>query len=260
MLRLQELSFGYPKGPQFAGISLELEAGGVTCLAGPNGSGKSSLLKALCGILPLRGGQVHFSGRDLSTLSRRALAEIIAYVPQHSPIAAISVAEAVLIGRTPYMGFLPAKRDRQAVEKALAELNLLDWRQRSLDELSGGERQMVLIARALAQETPILVLDEPTAGLDVRFQLQVYELLRRLAVEQGKLILAAEHDLNLAAAYGQNVVLMEGGQIAACGSPAQVLRADLLSRIYRVQSRVLDLDGQVHVLNSLPPGDSHGPV
>lgn len=249
-LRLDQLSFGYATGPLFKAINLDLGQGQLTCLAGPNASGKSSLLKAVLGILPLQDGSVTWHGRQISGLPRAKLAKLLAYVPQHTPLAAISVAEAVMIGRTPYLSFLPGKADQQAVRNALASLGLLNWLERRYDELSGGERRLVLIARALAQETPILLLDEPAAGLDVKFQHQVYTVLHNLAQTQGKTILIAEHDLNLAARYSQSLALLFQGGILAHGLPAQVLRPEVLGKVYQVHSQVLELDGVKHIVTS----------
>ena len=255
-LSLQNLSFWHPTGPKFRDISLELPGGSLTCLLGPNGSGKSTLLKALMRLIPLRGGGIFLRGSDgrtvdLPRLSRRELARRLAYVPQTTPVAAVSVYEVLMMGRSPYMRIAPSRADRLIVEKNLERLGLAEWRDRHIDELSGGERQKVLIGMALVQETPVILLDEPASSLDIRYQIELYEMLRGLCAKEEKVIVVAEHDLNLAARYSDRVCVMHGAAIVAQGTPHDVFTRMMLREVYGVDSTIgTDGQGRTTIINT----------
>ena len=237
-----------PDRPVLDHIDLRLEAGEVLALIGPNGAGKSSLLRVAAGVLPPAAGRVLLNGRDLAALATRERARHIAVVPQEGPIpSGLFVREMVSLGRTPYARLLlgPTARDRQAVEWALAAAGAQDLADRFVDELSGGERQRVILALALAQQPRLLLLDEPTANLDLHHQVAMLELVRGLSRERGLAVLAAVHDLQLAALYCDRLALLSAGQIISQGAPEAVLTAPLL----------LETFGQRVVLSAHP---THG--
>lgn len=247
-LHAHDLNFGHKSGPQYRNLSLCAKCGELICLLGPNGSGKSSLLRALVGIMPLHSGSLLFDGRNLRAMSRRNLAKVLAYVPQNTPLASISVQETLLLGRTPYLRFASSKNDMAAVDAALDRLGITAWKERSLLELSGGERQKVLLARALAQDTPIILLDEPTSNLDVRYQFEVYELFSQLCRTENKIVIMAEHDLNLAARFASQVQILHNNTIVVSGPPENILNPDLLRKVYAVESQIIMFEGKTNIM------------
>ncbi|HET9015762.1 MAG TPA: ABC transporter ATP-binding protein [Thermomicrobiaceae bacterium] len=236
------LSAGYGSRLVLEQLSLDLERGSVTALVGPNGSGKSTVLKALARMLRPRHGAVYLDGRDISRLPTREVARRLAILPQ-APSAPeeLTVAELVEQGRYPHVGPLRLfdDADRAAIARALVETGMTEFRERPLDSLSGGERQRAWIALALAQETPILLLDEPTTYLDIGHQFEVLDLIRRLNLEQGMTIVLVLHDLNQAARFSHRMVVFEAGRIVADGTPAGVLTPELLARVFHVQAHVV---------------------
>jgi iron complex transport system ATP-binding protein len=231
------------------GVSLSVEAGEWVSILGPNGAGKTTLLRVLAGTIGFQ-GEASLGGRRVARLRRRELARLVALVPQ-TPVVphAMSVAEYVLLGRTPHLSPLAQEgtEDRTAAAAALSRLDLDELADRELGSLSGGELQRAVIARALAQAAPILLLDEPTSALDIGHQQQVLELVDRLRHEEGLTVVAAMHDITLAAQYGDRVVLVDGGRIVAEGLPAHVLTAERLASLYGANVRVL-LDGGAPVV------------
>jgi iron complex transport system ATP-binding protein len=212
-----------------------------TCLIGPNGAGKSTILRAIAGLVPMR-GTVAVDDRDLASLPPRHLAQLVAYVPQQPVLPEdMAVGEYVLLGRTPYIATfaVESRRDREIAAEVLHDLDLSALADRLLGQLSGGERQRVVLARALAQQAPILLLDEPTSALDVGHAQQVLELIDRLRRERSLTVLAAMHDLTLAAQYADVLVLLQRGSIVASGAPADVITSDTMSRYYQASVRVM---------------------
>ncbi|HTD78069.1 MAG TPA: ABC transporter ATP-binding protein, partial [Chloroflexota bacterium] len=212
-----------------------LEAGEVLALIGPNGAGKSTLLRVAAGVLRPAAGRVLLEGRDLSLLTARERARHIAVVAQDGPIPnGLFVREMVSLGRTPYARLLlgPTASDRTAVDWALSAAGVESLADRFVDELSGGERQRVVLARALAQQPRLLLLDEPTANLDLHHQVAMLELVRGLSRDQGLAVLAAVHDLQLAALYCDRVALLSAGEIVSQGAPEAVLTAPLLHEAF----------------------------
>ena len=236
------LAVGYGSRLVFEQLSLSIERGSITGLVGPNGSGKSTVLKALARMLRPRHGAVYLDGRDISRLPTREVARRLAILPQ-APSAPeeLTVAELVEQGRYPHVGPLRLldDADRAAIERALDETGMTEFRERPLDSLSGGERQRAWIALALAQETPILLLDEPTTYLDIGHQFEVLDLIRRLNLAQGMTIVLVLHDLNQAARFSRRMVVLEAGRIVADGAPAAVLTPELLARVFHVQAQVI---------------------
>jgi iron complex transport system ATP-binding protein len=232
-LELRAIQAGYPNRaePVLHGINLRAEPGDMVALIGPNGAGKSTLLKVAGGVLKPASGQAVLAGRDLARLRPREIARQVAVVPQEGPVpSGLLVREMVDLGRTPYVRLLlgPTARDRAAVEWAVDAAGVAHLADRFVDELSGGERQRVILARALAQQPRLLLLDEPTANLDLHHQVAMLELVRGLTREQRLTVVAAVHDLQLAALFCDRVVLMNAGQIVSQGSPEAVLTAPLL--------------------------------
>jgi len=224
-------------------LDLEVRAGECLGIVGPNGAGKTTLLRLLTGLLRPRSGEIVWQGRPYSDLSRRELAWHIAYVPQIRPARVpLSVEEVVLLGRYPHLSALqwaPRTGDFAAVDEALCRVGIEELRRRRVDELSGGERQAVFIAAALAQEAELLVLDEPTIHLDARHQSELAGLLLRLAGESGRTVVLATHDLNLAGLLGDRLLALAGGRILASGRPAEILRPDVLERLFRARFEIV---------------------
>ncbi len=218
------------------GATLSLRPGKLTAFIGPNGSGKSTLLRLLAGLWPPTAGAVTLAGRDLSEFDRRALAQRLAFVPQDTHLDfAFTVREVVAMGRHPHQQRFQRKRatDRHCIEGALERADITHLSGRIVTELSGGERQRVIIARALAREAGIILLDEPTASLDIAHALEVFELCQRLASE-GKTVGLATHDLNAALRYGTQLVLVSAGAIKAVGASDEVLTDARIQEVFGV--------------------------
>ncbi len=235
LLRASGLGFGY--GDHFAlrGVDVSLDGGEILALLGPNGSGKSTLIKSLLGQLNAS-GKIEWEGKAIAAWNRRELARRIAYLPQ-SPgyLPEHTVADVLRLGRSPYWSAfgIESPRDQQVVMDVSGQMGLADLLDRPMDELSGGQRQRVFVGRCLVQEPAAILLDEPAAHLDLRHHVELCELLRKLAREKSIGVLMASHDLNLAAAVSDRVILLENGTVAASGNTS-VLETDLLSRIYGI--------------------------
>ncbi|MBA2287723.1 MAG: ABC transporter ATP-binding protein [Ktedonobacteraceae bacterium] len=255
LLEVRDLTFGYGREPVLYEVCMQVQAGEMLGLLGPNGSGKTTLLRLLSGVLSPRQGTVLLEGRDLRQWGRRGVARRIAVVSQelHMPFA-FTVEQMVSLGRTPFINLLgsPSKHDRASVQEALRATDSAALGERIFNELSGGERQRVMIAMALAQEPGLLLLDEPTSHLDIKYQVETLALVQRLNRERGLTVIAAMHDLNLAARYFPRLVLFQRGIVADAG-PAEVLEPALLSRVYGIEVHVGILRGAEH-LSVLPPG------
>ncbi len=232
------------------GVDADVAAGEWVALIGPNGAGKTTLLRAVARLVRFS-GTIQLDGRSTDELSRAELARELAVVPQEPSIPPwMTVAEYVLLGRTPHLGPLAkeGRRDRRAAAAALERLDLLALRERRLDTLSGGERQRAVVARALAQEARVVLLDEPTTALDIGHQQHALDLLDTLRAESELTLVAAMHDLTLAAQYADRVVLLDQGRVVGDGAPADVLTEDRLAHHFNASVRVLDVDGRVAVL------------
>lgn len=223
-------------------LDVHIPRGAITTIIGPNGCGKSTLLRALCRLIEPRAGQVAFDGRPLASFGRRELARRLGFLPQVSTVPpGISVRELVSRGRFPYQGFLRqwSEDDERAVDRALAETGLAGSAARLVDQLSGGQRQRVWIALVLAQDTDVLMLDEPTTYLDIAHQLEVLELCRRLNEEMGKSLVMVLHDLNLAARYSHHLIAMKAGRIVAAGAPSALLTPQRVEQIFGIHAQVM---------------------
>ena len=260
-LAFEAVSFGYGRAHVVRDVTLRVAAGEMVGLLGPNGAGKSTLLRLGAGSLRPQAGSVLINGDDMRRLPRREVAQRLAVAPQDFSVQfAYTVRQIVELGRTPHHELFSISRreDAHAVEDALAATGIVHLAERVFNDLSGGERQRSLIALTLAQEASVLLLDEPTAHLDIRYQIEALELLQRLNAERKLTVVAALHDLNLAARYFPRLVLFRQA-IVADGPPAQVLDAELLSEVYETPVRVGILRGEQH-LSVLPPGQDESAV
>lgn len=232
-------------------VSLVAEPGEWLTIVGPNGAGKSTLLRTMVGERPSR-GTVRVADVDLAHARRRDRARLIAYVPQHPTFpGGLSVFDYALLGRTPHMGVLASEshRDIAAVWEALDALDLVDFAVRDVATLSGGEFQRVAMARVLAQEAQVLVLDEATASLDVARQHRVLGLIDDIRTERSLTVVAAMHDLTAAAQFSDRVALVDHGRVLDVGTPRMVLTQELLRRVYEPSIRVLDVDGSMVIVS-----------
>jgi len=230
------VSYTYPEAskPAVADLSMEVPAGRCTAILGPNGSGKSTLLKLLLGTLAPDTGTIHLDHRPLSRWPRRELARNVGIVAQHEVFAfPLTVREMVAMGRYPHLGLLQleTETDRAAIADAMRTCDVDRFADRPLDTLSGGERQRARLARALAQQPRVLALDEPTLALDIRHEMEIFELAGRL-VRRGVTVVLVTHNINLASRYADDLVLLSEGQIVAAGRAAEVLREDVLETVY----------------------------
>ncbi|WP_298863336.1 ABC transporter ATP-binding protein [Microbacterium sp.] len=242
-LEASGVTLGYGDRVVVEGLDLTIARGRITCLVGANGCGKSTLLRALARLLKPESGEVLLDGRSIHSLPTREVARVLGLLPQ-SPIApeGIAVADLVGRGRHPHQKALArwSTRDYEVVADALEATGIADLADRSVDELSGGQRQRVWIAMALAQETDILLLDEPTTFLDVAHQVEVLDLITDLSLERGTTIVMVLHDLNLAARYAHELVAMRDGRVHAVGTPDQILTSELVQQVFGLRSLVTD--------------------
>jgi ABC-type cobalamin/Fe3+-siderophores transport system ATPase subunit len=245
MIRVENLCVAYGARAVLEDINFELEEGQVLAVIGPNGAGKSTLIKAMSGVLPVRSGRITYQGQPIDRLPPEARARLMAVVPQaiHIP-PAFSVEETVLLGRTPYLNWLGqlSAHDRQAARQAMQRTHTLDLAQRPIGELSGGEQQRILLARALAQAAPVLLMDEPTTHLDLKYQISLLDYVHSLVERDGKSVLIAMHDLNLVARFADKIALLANGRLRALGSAVEVLQADLLSEVYQIPLQVVEVE------------------
>ncbi|MFP4349888.1 MAG: ABC transporter ATP-binding protein [Desulfococcaceae bacterium] len=234
-LAVQDLTFGYNGRKVLRELDFSVPRGSFFIVIGPNGSGKTTLMRLLAGVMDPAGGRITVLDRPLRSFGRKRLARHLAYVPQLPPEPLpFTVQEAVLMGRAPYLGLLgvEGKMDAETARRAMRFTRVDHLADRRLSQISGGEQQRVLIARAVCQEPDILLLDEPTAFLDLAHQIQVMDLLERLKTEQGVTVVMVSHDLNLAAMYGDRLLLLKGGRAVGSGPPNAVLTYTALEDAY----------------------------
>ena len=235
-LEAKHLDFGYSGHRVGSDVSLSLEAGEVLCLLGPNGSGKTTLFKTLLGLLPAQGGAVALDGADLTGQARDEVARLVSYVPQaHAAFFPFTVREVVLMGRTAHLGVFssPSKRDREIAQAAIERMHLAPLADSVYTRISGGERQLALVARALAQEARVVVMDEPTANLDFGNQVRVLRHIQLLA-QSGIGVLLSTHDPDQAFLCADRVAMLHEGRLARHGTPDEVITAESLKQIYGV--------------------------
>jgi len=253
-LEARDLEFYYSAEKILDHISFIVDEGRLIGLIGPNGSGKTTLLRILDGLLRPSGGSVYLDGRRLQDMGLNEVAKTVAMVPQdHAVNSGFTAFEVVMMGRMPHLGRLSieGEEDELRVRICMALTDTLHLAERRVEELSGGERQRVAIARALAQEPKILLLDEPTANLDICHQLQIMDLIKSLVRELRKIAICAIHDLNLAARYCDELILLRGGRVISMGSPAEVLTPENLRRAFGIEAKV-NYDPETGSINIIP--------
>ena len=250
MLTIKDLHFRYGKRSPAVldGVNLTLHDGEIGVVLGKNGSGKTTLFKNILGILKPQSGEIRFDGEDLLKMNRRERARRIAYVPQSIHFGALSVFDTVLMGRLSYFGYKAGKEDEAAVEQILRDMQLEDFAARNVEQLSGGERQKIAIARALAQEPRMLVFDEPTGNLDIANEQLILSEARRVAREKGIGILTSLHDFNQALELGDRFFFMKDGRIVHTGG-AETVTAEVIREIFDAEVRVMEIEGKKIIIN-----------
>ena len=245
MLKVENLQFRYSKNgkPVLNGVDLELGRGEVGILLGKNGSGKTTLFKNILGIHAPMSGKICFEGEDLLKMNRRERARRIAYVPQHIHFGDLTVFDSVLMGRVSYFGLKASHEDYVAVEKILEDMGLTEFANRSAEELSGGEKQKIAIARAMAQEPKMMVFDEPTGNLDIANEQLIVQEAKRLAQEKNISILSSLHDLNQALSFGDKFFFMRDGVVKYAGGK-EIFTEEIIRDIFGVDIRIVQVDGQ----------------
>lgn len=237
-IKIENMSFAYQKVSVLKNLDIKISAGQITAIIGPNGSGKSTLLKCINGILPVKKGKIFVDGKSIGSFTRRHLAAIMAYVPQQeTQLFSGTVYETILMGRKPYIGWSQKPGDYEIINQVINDLDLNSISSEFLNELSGGQRQRVLIGRALAQQPEILLLDEPTANLDLKYQLEVMQLLKDLS-HKGITVILAIHDLNMAAKYCNELIMLENGKTFATGDRS-ILDEENIKNLYDVEVKTL---------------------
>ncbi len=249
-LSLQKVSLGYSRYPVLQNISFEAREGEILGIIGPNGSGKSTLIRGISRTIQIISGKICLNGKDVSGFHRLDLARIIAVVPQNPSLPEMFTAyEVVMMGRTPHLGLLryEGERDIDIVRKAMANTHTLELADRRVGDLSGGERQRLVIARALAQEPKVLLLDEPTAHLDINHQIEILNLIRKLCYEKSLVTVMAIHDLNIAAQYCNHLIMLNNGKVFCEGTPQEVIKPENIREVYGAKVCIYP-----HPLNDLP--------
>ncbi|MBT7190497.1 MAG: heme ABC transporter ATP-binding protein [Anaerolineae bacterium] len=242
MLKIESLTVAYGSKTILHDISFAVQPGEILALIGPNGTGKSTLIRAISGVISIKSGDVFSDGENLADLTIRQRAKILSVVPQARQLGgAFSVEQAVMMGRTPYLNWLgqESEADKAAVKLALEQTSLESFADRPIAQLSGGEQQRVLLARALAQSTPTLLLDEPTNHLDLQHQTNLLSIVKRLAKEENLTVLVAMHDLNLVSFFADKVALLANGNLECLGTPEEVIRAENISAVYQTPVEIV---------------------
>jgi len=239
-IQVEKLGFSYgPRAEILKNLSFQIPAGTFLSIAGPNGAGKTTLLKLLCGLLKADSGSIKIDGSPIESYAARQLAKNVAVVHQEqTPVFDFTVTQVVAMARTAYLGMLgfETKADRQIIQQSLELTDTAQFAGRSLRELSGGERQRVFIARAIAQDTSILLLDEPTSFLDMKHQVGIFDLLKRMQIEKGKTIVSVTHDINLAGQYCDEVLLLGSDGGYDYGAVSEVFNKERIERVFGVRT------------------------
>ncbi len=252
LLQIEDVSFSYDEEPVLKDVSFDLRQGEFVGVIGPNGSGKSTLLKLLGGVLAYDGGSISFRETDLRQCNRKEFARSVAWISQEHPMVfPFKVSEIVLMGRHPYLSPLTfeGQDDFDIARGAMELTQTLKFSDRGFNEISGGEKQRVIIASAIAQEPEMMLLDEPTSALDIKYQMQILKILRRLNHQDGITLVLAMHDLHLASKFCQRLILLSEGKIVCDGPPEDVLKKEILEEVYGVKVKLFrdEEDGSVLV-------------
>lgn len=243
MLHVRDLTVSYGAATIIDGLALDVPRGGVTTIVGPNGCGKSTLLRAVAGLIPRERGEVVLDGRNTAEMKRREIARTLAVLPQ-TPVApdGLTVRDLVGRGRHPHQTWLrqASEKDSAMVDEVMELTQVAEFAERPLERLSGGQRQRAWIAMVLAQDTPLVLLDEPTTYLDLSHSVELLALIRRLADDMGRTVVMVLHDLNLAARFSDQLVVMKGGEVQAAGTPAEVVSEQLLAEVFSLPAVVAE--------------------
>ena len=252
MLNVQNLHFRYSKSgnPVLNGASLELKQGEIGILLGKNGSGKTTLFKNILGIEKPEGGSIDFHGENLLKMNRRERARRIAYVPQDIHFGALSVFDSILMGRVSYFGLKAGHEDYLAVEKIIEDMGLTSFAHRNVEALSGGERQKIAIARAMAQEPKLMVFDEPTGNLDIANEQLIMEEAKKLARQKNISILSSLHGLNQALSFGDKFFFLKNGVVKYAGG-REIITPEVVKDTFDVDVRIREIDGQTVILPAM---------
>lgn len=248
-LTINDLDFSYSSTPILKNVKMELNPGEVVSILGPNGAGKSTLIKCIDRILNPRSGEIRLGDRDVESMSNMEIARHMGYVPQSAGrMFPTTVLDTVLMGRRPHVTWRFNDKDIDKALNALELMGIEDFALRDYGELSGGQQQRVIIARAIAQETDILLLDEPTSNLDIKHQIESMEIVKKMVKDTGISAIMAIHDLNLGARYSDRIIMMSEGNIVAMGSPFLVLTAENIASVYGVEAAVKEEEGIPYVV------------
>ncbi len=245
MIEAKTLSKRYNDRLVVQDVSLQIPRGGVTAIIGPNGAGKSTLLSMISRLTPMTAGSVEIDGMDVTRTPGPELARRLSILRQHNQTSLrLSVRDLVAFGRFPHSGGRLTAEDQRHIDEALDYLSLNEFQHRHLDELSGGQRQRAYVAMVMCQDTDYVLLDEPLNNIDMRFAVDMMQLLRRAADEKGKTVVVVLHDINFASCYSDHIIAMRGGKLAWQGTPDEVMRDEILSELYEIPMQVHALNGQ----------------
>ncbi len=246
-IRVEDVEVELGKRKILDGIEFEICKGELVTLLGPNGSGKSTILRTIFGILKPSGGAVYLNGSEINSTGIENSARIMGYLPQEHSETNLSVLEVVLLGRTPYININPKKSDYGIAKHALRLVGMEKFANRKFSELSGGEKQKVMLARIFCQKTDFMLLDEPTAHLDIKSQIEILEIIRRM-VESGKAAVVAMHDINLALQFSDRIIMVKNGKIVHSGVPDDVIRPETIQNVFGVRAEIVRGNGRLVVV------------